>query len=102
MTAPNLQMYLTIRVLYPRPENVNDVLSAIKKVSETARRFQGLIEVGAWLDQENRRIISISLWESKEQAAQATQEMHPLFAGIQWAQWERQPAENFLGMERVV
>ncbi len=98
----NLERYLTIRVLYPQPEHVEDVLAAVKKVSETARNFEGLVEIGAWLDKENARIVNISLWESREYAAQATAKMHPLFAGILWAEWERQPAENFLNLSRVV
>jgi hypothetical protein len=44
----------------------------------------------------------MSLWESEEAAMNATKEMHPLFADIPWAEWERQPAENFLGLKRAV
>jgi hypothetical protein len=94
--------YLTIRILYPKPENTDDILESVKRVSNAARKFEGLVEIGAWLDKENERIVNISLWESKELAMKATQEMHAIFAGIPWSQWERQPAENLLGLTRVV
>lgn len=94
--------YLTIRILHPKPENTDDVLSAVRRVSEAARKYEGLVEIGAWLDKENERIVNISLWESKEQAMKATKEMHPMFADIPWSEWERRPAENFLGLTRVV
>ncbi len=94
--------YLTIRVLYPKPDSADYILAAVKKVSEEARKFRGLVEIGAWFDKENDRIVNISLWESKEQAMKATAAMHPTFAEIPWSEWERQPAENFLGLSRVV
>ncbi len=94
--------YLTIRVLYPKPEHRDDVLVAVKKVSDAAREFRGLVDVGAWLDNENDRIVNISLWESPDDAAKARANMHRGFADIPWSSWERQPAENFLNLTRVV
>jgi len=97
-----LERYLTIRILYPKSGHTDDILSAVKKVSEAARELAGLVEIGAWLDKENDRIVNISLWESREQAMQATAKMHPEFADIPWSTWERKPAENFLGLRRIV
>jgi hypothetical protein len=71
-------------------------------VSAAARKLEGLVEIGAWLDEGNGRIVNISLWESKEHAMKATQEMHPMFADIPWSDRERKPAENFLGLSRAV
>jgi len=101
-TIVNSARYLTIRILYPKPENTDDIMGVVKKVSEAARKFEGLVEIGAWLDKENDRIVNISLWESQEYAMKATKEMHPLFADVPWSQWERRPAEYFLGLRRVV
>jgi predicted enzyme related to lactoylglutathione lyase len=98
----NLARYLTIRILYPRNGCADDILTAVKNVSAEAHRFEGLVEIGAWLDKENDRIVNISLWESQEQAMKATQEMHLLFADIPWSNWERKMAENFLGLKRVI
>jgi len=57
-----------VRVLYPKPGHNDDILSAVKKVSEAARLLEGLVEIGAWMDKEGDRIVNISLWESREQA----------------------------------
>ena len=94
--------YLTIRIQYPKPGHADDILAAVKKVADAARKFEGLADIGAWLDQENNRIVNMSLWESEEDAVKARAAMHPMFADIPWSQWERQPAENFLGLTRVV
>ncbi len=93
--------YLTVRILYPRPECLEDVLAAVKNVAAEARQHPGLVEIGAWWDSPGQRLVSISLWESAEQALAATREMHSLFADIPWASWERQAAENFLGLQRM-
>ena len=102
MTILKPMRYLTIRILYPKPGHTDDILAAVKIVSEAARKFVGLVEIGAWLDKENDRIVNISLWESKEQALEATKKMHPMFADTTWNEWERKPSENFLGLTRVV
>ena len=94
--------HLTIRILYPKSEHTDDILAAARKVAETARRLEGLIEIGAWLDKENERIVNISLWESRELALEASRKMHPLFADIPWSDWERKPAENLLDLTRLV
>jgi quinol monooxygenase YgiN len=94
--------YLTVRVLYPKRGHTEDILNAVRKVSEAARQHEGLVEIGAWLDNENDRIVNISLWESRELAMKATAAMHPQFAGIPWSEWERKPAENYLGLTRMV
>ncbi|HTY81406.1 MAG TPA: hypothetical protein VMB24_01330 [Dehalococcoidales bacterium] len=93
---------MTIRILYPAAQHSDEILAAIKKVSEAARKYKGLVEIGAWLDLDNDRIVNISLWESKDMAMKATMEMHPQFSDIPWSEWERKPAENILGLIRVV
>lgn len=65
MVSPGNERYLTIRILYPKPGRAEDILSAVRRVSEAARRFEGLVEIGAWLDPASDRIVNISLWESK-------------------------------------
>ncbi len=98
----NSERYLTVRILHPKAGHTDDILSAIGKVADAARGFNGVVEIGAWLDEQNDRIVSISLWESKELAMKATMEMHGQFGDIPWAEWERMPAENYLGLTRVV
>ncbi|HMA54369.1 MAG TPA: antibiotic biosynthesis monooxygenase [Acidobacteriota bacterium] len=102
MIPDHSRRYLTIRILYPKPEHREEILAAVRRVSEAAREFAGLVEIGAWTDPENDRIVNVSLWESKEQALSATAAMHPQFADIPWSEWERRPAENFLGLSRAI
>jgi|GEM_PF-2135269 len=97
----NMKRYLTIRILYPKSGHGEDILAAVRQVSEAARRFKGLIEIGAWLDEKSDRIVSISLWDSREQAMEATWKMHSRFTDIAWSEWERKPAENLLELTRV-
>ncbi len=102
MATHEYKRYLTLRILYPKTGSSDDILGAVKKVSEEARNHEGLVEIGAWLDKDNDRIVNMSLWESKEMAQKATTEMHSMFSDIPWNSWERKPAENFLGLTRVV
>lgn len=102
MYKDHSKRYLTVRILYPKSGDTDKILTEVKKVSEAARKFEGLIEIGAWIDQENDRIVNISLWESKDLALKATSEMHPLFSEVPWDEWERQPADNILGLVRAV
>ncbi len=45
MTAESSRRYLTVRVLYPKPGRQDDILAAVKKVSDAARKFEGLVEI---------------------------------------------------------
>jgi hypothetical protein len=94
--------YLTVRVLYPKPDNLDDTLVAVRQVADAASKFGGLVEIGAWMDSANNRIVNISLWESEADAIAATQKMHRSFSAVPWSDWERQPSDNFLGLTRVV
>ena len=94
--------YLTIRIQYPKPENTKDILTAVEKVAETARQYQIIPRIGAWIDKEKNRIVSITLWESEEHAVRARAAMHMAFKNIPWSKWERQPSENFLNLTRVI
>jgi quinol monooxygenase YgiN len=94
--------YLTIGIHFPRPEHVADVLAVAKRVTEEARKCQGLVEAGAWHDEPSNRLVMMSLWESEEQAAQARGKLRPIIMGAPWDQWERQQSDNFLSLTRVV
>jgi len=52
MTAERSARYLTIRILYPKPGKTDDILAAVERVSAAAREFEGLVEIGAWLDKD--------------------------------------------------
>ena len=94
--------YLTIRVIYPQPEHRDDVLAVARRVADAARQFEGLVDVGAWVDEEDDRIVVMSLWESEEYAAKARQGLHSTIADVPWSEWERKPSENMLRLVRAV
>jgi hypothetical protein len=94
--------YLTVGIHYPKPEHMQDIVAAIKKVREVALKCEGLVETGSWLDKENNRLVLMSLWESEEHTTKARGVLRPLIMESPWAEWERQPSDNFLNLTRVV
>lgn len=94
--------YLAIRVYSPKPEHAEDILAVVRKVAAAAREFEGLVDIGAWMDKGNDRIVIMSLGESAKDAANASREMHPMVADVPWDEWERKPSEDFMGLTRVV
>ncbi len=93
--------YLTIRIHYPSDGHRDDILGVVRRVRQAALRHDGVVEVGAWLDEEGDRIVVMSLWESQEAAAATATELHPL-ADVPWDEWQRRPAENLLNLVRAV
>jgi hypothetical protein len=102
MPTPKDNRYLTVRALYPGSGRADDIPVTADRVPHTARQFEGLVEIDAWLDKEHDCIVNISLWESREHAMAATAEMHSLFAGIPRSEWEHKPADSYLGLTRAV
>jgi hypothetical protein len=39
-------------MLYQKAGHMDNILSSVKRVSEADRKFEGLVEIGAWLDIE--------------------------------------------------
>lgn len=93
--------YFTLGIHYPKPEHLDDILAVARKVGEEARKCEGIVDAGAWLDKAGDRILMMSLWESEEFAAKARPMLRPLIAEAPWSRWERQPSENFLDLSRA-
>ncbi len=94
--------YLTLGIHYPKLEHKENILEALEKVAGIARTLPGLIETGAWHDQSEDRNIMFSLWESEEKALEASKTLRPLIMQFPWAEWERKPSDNFLGLKQIV
>ena len=94
--------YLTIGIHYPKTEHMDDILAVTKKVAEEAKKCEGLVDAGSWLDKENNRLVMMSLWESEEHAVNGRGALRPIIMGAPWSEWERQPSDNFLGLTRIV
>lgn len=94
--------YLTIGIHYPKAEHEGDIIGVARRVAEEARKCEGLVDAGSWIDKQNSRIVMMSLWESEEHAAAARGALRPIIMEAPWGQWERQPSDNFLSLERIV
>jgi hypothetical protein len=81
---------------------MDDILGVTKKVAEEAKKCEGLVDAGSWLDKENNRLVMMSLWESEEHAVNGRGALRPIIMGARWSEWERQPSDNFLGLTRIV
>ncbi len=92
--------YFTLAIHYPVPEHTNDLLGAMKQLSEGAQTIDGLIDMSAWVDDESGRVFATSMWESAEQAQAAWETLGALAAKTPFSQWERQPREVFMKLRQ--
>ena len=88
--------YFTLAIHYPIPEHTEDLLGAMKKLGESAKNIEGLLDMSAWVDDASGRVFATSTWDSFEHAQAAWQELGKLAAETPFAQWERQPREVFM------
>jgi heme-degrading monooxygenase HmoA len=94
--------HLTLGIHYPKEGYSKDILAVAEKVCDTAERCEGLIEAGAWYDEENKRIIMLSLWENSEVALQASKKLRPIIAEASFSKWERKPSDNMIELKKMV
>lgn len=94
--------YLTLGIHYPKEGFSQNILDVAEKVSTIASTCEGNIEAGAWLDEENDRIIMLSLWENSELAFEASKKLRPIIAETPFSEWERKPSDNMTNLKRLV
>lgn len=94
--------YLTLGIHYPKTEHREDIVEAVKKISITARSCKGLIDAGLLLDEKNDRIIMFSLWQDSEVAVEASKILRPMITEFPFSEWERQPSDNMVGLQRLI
>lgn len=58
--------YLYLAFHYPKPEHLDDLLAAMKRLNDALQDAPGLLQIGAWRDEACVRIVAISIWESSE------------------------------------
>ena len=94
---------MTLAIHYPKPENRQDILDAMKKINEVTYDIPGLVIDGAWLDEKGDRIIAMALWDSKEAADVGWEKVKPIVINSPLSLWERQPRDlSMFGIPRVV
>lgn len=94
--------HLTLGIHYPKEGHTKDILEIAEKVASVAKTCDGLIDAGAWLDEENDRIIMLSLWENSDVAIQASKKLRPIIADAPFSDWERKPSDNMINLKRLV
>jgi Antibiotic biosynthesis monooxygenase len=94
--------YLTLGIHHPKQGHTQDLLDATQKIAEQARKLDGLVDTGAWLDEATGRVIMMSLWESEAAAMRARPVLGPLVKDFPFSEWESQPAEQLVNLTRAV
>ncbi len=94
--------YLTLGIHHPKQEHKQDLLDATQKIAEQARKLDGLVDTGAWLDEATGRVIMMSLWESEAAAMTARPVLGPLVKELPFSDWESQPPEQLVNLIRAV
>jgi len=92
--------YFTLAIHYPEPDHLDDLLSAMKQLSDASQHIDGLIDMSAWVDDASGRVFATSMWASVEQARAAWQELGALAAKTPFGQWEAKPREVFMNLRQ--
>ncbi|MEA2633197.1 MAG: hypothetical protein QOE66_3416 [Chloroflexota bacterium] len=95
-----LMTYFTLAIHYPVPEHIDDLLNAMRRLSEAAHDIEGLTDMSAWVDDASGRVFATSTWDSAEHAQAAWQRLGALAAETPFSQWERQPREVFMKLRQ--
>jgi hypothetical protein len=93
--------YLYLAMHYPKPEHVDDLLGAMKRLGEALHTVPGLFEATAWKDHVSGRIIAISTWESQQAFLNARPVIGEAIKDVPFDEWEAQPRELF-NLDEVV
>ena len=87
--------YLSLAMHYPKPEHVEDLLGAMKRLGAALHTLPGLLEATAWQDHASGRIVAISTWESEQAFLHARPVIGEVIKDVPFDEWEAQPRELF-------
>jgi len=59
-------MYAVIAIHYPKPEHIEGFLAFMAKVETVAQGPPGILRFGSWREDGGKRLVGLSMWESKE------------------------------------
>ena len=85
--------YLSLAMHYPKPEHVDDLLGAMKRLGEALQAVPGLLEASAWKDQASGRIVAISTWESQQAFLKARPVIGEAIKDVPFDEWEAKHRE---------
>jgi antibiotic biosynthesis monooxygenase len=88
-------MFIHLAIHHPRPEYTDDVLASMNRVGKAAEGTPGLIQMGAWRDQDSNRLVGLATWESQEAFETAAGRIFQVVANDPWDLWCEQPIDVF-------
>jgi heme-degrading monooxygenase HmoA len=88
-------MFVHLAIHYPRPEYVDDVLASMHRVDKAAEGTPGLIQMGAWRDENGNRLVGLAMWESEEAFKASAERIFQVAAHDPWDQWCERPIDVF-------
>ena len=93
--------YLSVAMHYPKPEHVDDLLGAMKRLGEALHTVPGLLDASAWKDSVSGRIVAISTWESRQAFLIARSVIGEAIKDVPFDEWEAKPRE-LINLDEVV
>jgi len=87
--------FLYLALHYPRPEHTQNLLKAMVDLRAAMRAAPGLVEATAWLEEDGRRIVATSIWESEESFRGAIPVIQGAVKDVPFGDWEQRPRELF-------
>ena len=88
-------MFIHLAVHYPKPEYAGALLASMLRVGEAARGAPGLIEIGAWRDERDGRLIGLARWETQEAFQAAVGRIFAVVEDDPFDLWSQQPPDVF-------
>ena len=86
-------MFIHLAIHHPKPEHIDDLLASMNRVDEAAQGAPGLIQIGAWRDQDSDRLVGLALWESAEAFQASVERIFEAVADDPFDQWLLQPPD---------
>jgi Antibiotic biosynthesis monooxygenase len=86
-------MFVHLAIHHPKPEHVGDLLASMHRVDEAAAGAPGLVQIGAWRDQDSDRLVGLALWESEEAFQVAAPRIFAAVADDPFDEWSARPPE---------
>jgi quinol monooxygenase YgiN len=85
--------FLYLAIHYPKPEHRQDLLQAMQALGLSMRTAKGMIEANAWFEQDEKRIVATSIWESATAFQQAAPMIGAAIKDVPFDEWEAPPRE---------
>ena len=85
--------YLYLALHHPKPEHLDDLLTAMHRLNDALQDAPGLLQIGAWRDESSTRIVAISIWESQKDFQGASGRIASVVANVPFDEWEERPRE---------